>query len=111
MRIATRFLLAIFVITGGYIFELVPLTQAETTYYLQFCAARLPGIDAAQVFTDEVVDDIYRRADGNFRMTNTLGEEAVRLYREDTSFKMLLEGVEERGDIREKIGGYGIHPS
>ncbi len=86
----------------AYLFELAPLTEAETTYYLQFCAARLPGIDAAQVFTDEVVDDIYRRANGNFRMTNILGEETVQPHREDTSFMVLLEGVEEHGDTRKK---------
>ncbi len=86
----------------AYLFELAPLSEAETTYYLQFCAARLPDIDAAQVFTDEVVDDIYRRAQGNFRMTNILGEEAVQPHREDTSFMVLLEGVEGRVDTRKE---------
>lgn len=89
----------------AYLFELAPLTEAETTYYLQFCAARLPGIDAAQVFTDEVVDDIYRRAHGNFRKINILGEEAVQPHREDTSFMVLLEGVKERGESRKKQSG------
>lgn len=84
------------------LFELSPLSEAETIYYLQFCAARLPGIDTAQVFTDEVVDDIYHRAQGNFRLTNILGEEAVQPHREDTSFMVLLEGVEERGNSRKK---------
>ena len=84
------------------LFELSPLSEAETAYYLQFCAARLPEIDAAKVFTDQVISNIYTLAEGNFRRTNILGEETVKPYIVDTSFMVLLEGVEEGVDIENK---------
>lgn len=86
-------------------FELSPLSEDETAYYLQFCAARLPGIDAAKVFTDEVISNIYILAQGNFRRTNILGEESVKLYNDDTSFKALLEGDEEGVDMEHETPG------
>lgn len=76
-------------------FDLVPLTEDETGEYLQNCADRLTDIGAAKVFNEEFVDRIYTLAEGNFRKTNILGEEAVKPHCDDTSFMVLLEGVKE----------------
>ncbi len=86
-------------------FTLVPLSQAETGDYLRDCAARLKGIDAAKVFTDEVIQNIYELAKGNFRMTNILGEESAKTQSDDTSFMVLLDSVEESAEVREQIPG------
>ncbi len=80
-------------------FELTPLSASESVAYLQWCVSRLTGIDAAKVFTDEVLNDINDQAQGNFRIINLLGAEAVKPHNKDNSFMVLLEGVEEGGDI------------
>lgn len=74
-------------------FALAPLSATETADYLKNCTARLMDTDATKVFTDEVVGNIYSLAQGNFRMTNMLGEESVKIHGDDTSFMKLLEGV------------------
>ncbi len=79
-------------------FPLTPLSESETADYLENCAARLPDTDATKVFTDEIVGNIYSLAQGNFRMTNMLGEESVKIHGDDTSFMVLLEGVKDGGD-------------
>lgn len=76
-------------------FALAPLSESETADYLKNCAARLTDTDATKVFTDEVVGNIYSLAQGNFRMTNMLGEESVKIHGDDTSFMVLLEGVKD----------------
>ena len=83
-------------------FELSPLSEAETASYLQFCAARLPKIAAANVFTEEVISKICILAQGNFRRINILGEETIQPYIDDTSFMVLLEGVKEGVEIGNK---------
>ncbi len=95
---------------GEYHFALVPLSQAETANYLRDCAARLNDIDAAKVFSDEIIQNIYELAKGNFRMTNILGEESAGIHNDDTSFMVLLDSVEERAGEKERNSGKQKHP-
>ncbi|MGB3222767.1 MAG: hypothetical protein WBB23_08185, partial [Desulforhopalus sp.] len=71
------------------------LSEAETAAYLANCAARLMDIDATKIFTDEIVNNIYSLAKGNFRTTNILAAESVKIHGDDTSFMVLLDSVEE----------------
>jgi type II secretory pathway predicted ATPase ExeA/septal ring-binding cell division protein DamX len=92
-------------------FTLAPLSEAGTADYLENCAARLTDTDATKVFTDEVVGNIYSLAQGNFRMTNMLGEESVKIHGDDTSFMVLLEGVKDgvKGTKKRSDGGKYSH--
>lgn len=83
-------------------FNLTPLTEADTADYLRSCAARLMDMDATKVFNDEVVDNIYALAKGNFRKTNILGEESLKSHGDDTSFMVLLENVKEDVNVEEE---------
>ena len=76
-------------------FSLTSLSETETADYLANCAARLADIDAAKIFTDEVVNNIYSLAKGNFRTTNILAAESVKIHGDDTSFMVLLDSVKE----------------
>jgi type II secretory pathway predicted ATPase ExeA/septal ring-binding cell division protein DamX len=76
-------------------FSLSPLSETETADYLAKCAVRLTNVDAEKIFTDEVVSNIYSLAQGNFRTTNILGEESVKIHGDDTSFMVLLDSVKE----------------
>jgi type II secretory pathway predicted ATPase ExeA len=76
-------------------FSLSPLSETETADYLAKCAVRLTNVDTAKIFTDEVVSNIYSLAQGNFRTTNILGEESVKIHGDDTSFMVLLDSVKE----------------
>jgi type II secretory pathway predicted ATPase ExeA len=81
---------------------LTPLSEAETADYLEDCASRMTGLDVAEVFTDEVVSNIYELAKGNFKMTNILGEESAKIHGDDTSFIVLLDSVNEGVDGKGK---------
>jgi type II secretory pathway predicted ATPase ExeA/septal ring-binding cell division protein DamX len=87
-------------------FALTPLSEVETGDYLKDCAVRLPGIDAAEVFADEVIDSIYTLAKGNFKKTNILGEESVRTPGVDTSFMLSLENYKEGNENEERKTGF-----
>jgi type II secretory pathway predicted ATPase ExeA/septal ring-binding cell division protein DamX len=76
-------------------FSLSALSETETADYLANCAARLTDIDAAKIFTDEIVNNIYSLAKGNFRTTNILAAESVKIHGDDTSFMVLLDSVKE----------------
>lgn len=76
-------------------YSLSSLSETETAAYLANCAARLTNIDAAKIFTDEIVNNIYSLARGNFRTTNILAEESVKIHGDDTSFMVLLDSVKE----------------
>lgn len=76
-------------------FSLSSLSETETADYLTNCAARLSDIDAAKIFTDEIVNNIYSLARGNFRTTNILAAETVKIHGDDTSFMVLLDSVNE----------------
>ncbi|GAB6193564.1 AAA family ATPase [Desulfocastanea catecholica] len=90
-------------------FALAPLSATETADYLKHCAARLTDTDATKVFTEEVVGNIYSLAQGNFRMTNMLGEESVNIHSDDTSFMKLLEGVKDGINSARKRSDEGIY--
>ncbi len=92
-------------------FELTPLSKAETVDYLRNCAARLTGIDASNVFTDEAVTNIAELAKGNFRMINILGEESVKTPGDDTSFMVLLKSIKEGVLAGDGISGDGLYPN
>jgi type II secretory pathway predicted ATPase ExeA/septal ring-binding cell division protein DamX len=83
-------------------FPLAPLSEAETADYLEDCAARLTDMDATEIFTEEVISNIYELAKGNFRMTNILGEESAKINGDDTSFMVLLDSVKESDDAKGK---------
>lgn len=91
--------------TGELHVKLEPLTSEETGEYLDFCGKKIPDFDTGSVFTPEVVADIYKISEGNFRMTNILAEEAVQKNGDDTSFMVLLENVKE--DIGESADENG----
>ena len=76
-------------------FDLRPLSEVETADYLQNCCTRLTDQGVTKVFSEEVVNNIYSLAKGNFRTTNILGEETVKSHTADTSFMVLLDGVKE----------------
>lgn len=76
-------------------FSLSSLSEPETAAYLANCAARLTDIDAAMIFTDEIINNIYSLAKGNFRTTNILAAESVKIHGDDTSFMVLLDSVKE----------------
>lgn len=80
-----------------------PLSEEETLEYLLHSCTKLPDVDGEVIFTEEVVHNIYQLADGNFRMTNILAEEAIQKEGNDTSFMVLLENVKE--DVGEKGDG------
>jgi type II secretory pathway predicted ATPase ExeA/septal ring-binding cell division protein DamX len=90
-------------------FALTPLSENETVDYLENCVVRLPGSDGKKVFTDEVVDNIYSLAQGNFRITNMLGEESMKIHGGDTSFMVLLESVKDGGVKVKKQPDEGKH--
>jgi len=83
-------------------FPLAPLSEAETADYLEDCAGRLTDMDATEVFTEEVISNIYEMAEGNFRMTNILGEESAKIHGDDTSFMALLDNANESVDAKGK---------
>ncbi|TKB23555.1 hypothetical protein FCL47_21895 [Desulfopila sp. IMCC35006] len=91
-------------------FELTPLSASESVAYLQWCASRLTGIDVEKVFSDAVLHDMSDQAHGNFRKINLLGAEAVKPHNSDNSFMVLLEGVEEGGDIEEEVPPRARYP-
>jgi type II secretory pathway predicted ATPase ExeA/septal ring-binding cell division protein DamX len=76
-------------------FSLSSLSETETAAYLANCTARLTDIDAEKIFTDEIVNNIYSLAKGNFRTTNILAAESVKIHGDDTSFMVLLDSVKE----------------
>ncbi len=88
-------------------FELSPLSEAETAAYLQYCASRLPSKDAAGLFTDEVINSIFSVAQGNFRMTNILGQETVTSRNDENSFVENMESDEEGVEV-ETAPSYAI---
>lgn len=83
-------------------FSLSSLSETETADYLASCATRLPDVDAAKIFTDEIVSNIYSLARGNFRTTNILAAESVKIHGDDTSFMVLLDSVKEDSTGKKK---------
>lgn len=75
--------------------SLDPLSEEETEGYLSHCISKIPDMDAALVYTPEVIGNIFKVSGGNFRMTNILAEEALQKDGDDTSFMVLLENVKE----------------
>lgn len=75
-------------------FALQPLTREETAGYLRDYVSRLPDKKATEFFGEEVVDSILALAKGNFRETAHLAKESIKIQEEDSSFMVLLEGVD-----------------
>ncbi len=76
-------------------FKLKPMTKEETGAYLHGYATHCTEFENPQIFDDETTDNIYDVARGNLRMTNILAEEALKAYKEETSFMGLLNSVKE----------------
>lgn len=74
-------------------FTLRPLNVNETYTYLNFCMNQDKGVGEKEIFTREATEKIFSMANGNFRMTNILAEEALQSLSSDTSFMVLLENV------------------
>ena len=74
-------------------FTLRPLSANETYGYLNFCMQKDTAGQDKEVFSREATEKIYSMANGNFRMTNILAEEALQSLGSDTSFMVLLENV------------------
>jgi type II secretory pathway predicted ATPase ExeA/septal ring-binding cell division protein DamX len=89
-------------------FELSPLSINETADYLHSCAVRITGTDVSNVFTDDVITNIYGVSKGNFRLINILGDESVKTPAEDTSFMVLLKDLKEGIYPGEGTSGRGI---
>ena len=75
-------------------FSLELLDSAATYSYLNFCMNRGKS-NGKEIFSPEMSEKIFMVADGNFRMTNTLAEESLRLFTADTSFMVLLDNVQD----------------
>ncbi len=74
-------------------FDVLPLTEQETSDYLRIYLERLdhPGKD--KVCSDEVVRNIHGLAKGKFRRINLLAEESLRSHGEDSL--MLFDSVND----------------
>ncbi len=89
-------------------FDLLPLTEQETSDYLRTFFERLPSADRAKVFNVEVVRNIHSLAKGKFRKINLLANESLRSHGDDTSFKVLFDTVKdvnEAEDDKQEAGG------
>ena len=82
-------------------FDLLPLTEQETSDYLRTCSERLPTSERRKVFNDEVVRNIHSLAKGKFRMINFLANESLRSHGDDTSFMVLLDSVNDTAEAEE----------
>ncbi len=74
---------------------LSPLSEAETAAYLVHCLQRFWGGQDDQGIERTVIGDIYRSAQGNFRLTNQAAEEALINRQDDASFLTLLKTMEQ----------------
>jgi hypothetical protein len=74
-------------------YALAELTRGETRQYLRFCfdAAEVREGQFADIFTDEAAADIFDKARGNLRLTNSLAREALAASCADTSCMIPLE--------------------
>lgn len=79
-------------------FDLPALDSDETFEYLNYSVNKVSDPDVKDVFTREASDKLYGLAQGNFRMTNILAEEALNSVNTDTSFMVLLDNVREKGE-------------
>jgi type II secretory pathway predicted ATPase ExeA/septal ring-binding cell division protein DamX len=89
-------------------FNLRPLRINETYSYLNYCMQAGTGGEEKEVFARDAAEKIYSMANGNFRMTNILADEALQSLNSDTSFMVLLEnvgGAESRSGKRWKGKG------
>ena len=91
-------------------FDLLPLTEIETSEYLQSCLGRMPNQDKRKVFNDEVIRNIHSLAKGRFRRVNILADESLRSHGDDTSFMVLLDSVQDEAEAEDKkeMGGFGL---
>lgn len=76
-------------------FDLLPLTEQETSDYLRTCSERLLSPDKRKVFNDEVARNIHAISKGKFRKINKLADESLRSHGDDTSFMALLGSVKD----------------
>lgn len=83
-------------------FDVLPLTEQETSDYLSIYLERLDHPDKRKVFNDEVVRNIHGLAKGKFRRINLLAEESLRSHGDDTSFMVLLDSVKDEEADAEK---------
>jgi type II secretory pathway predicted ATPase ExeA len=76
-------------------FELLPLTEQETSDYLHYCLERLDHPDKKKVCSDEAVDNIHALAKGKFRRINLLADGLLRSPSKDTSVAVLFDSVKD----------------
>lgn len=79
-------------------FDLPALDSDETFEYLNYSVNKASEPGVKDVFTREASDKLFGIAQGNFRMTNILAEEALQSVDTDTSFMVLLDNVREKDD-------------
>ncbi|MBU1567862.1 MAG: AAA family ATPase [Proteobacteria bacterium] len=79
-------------------FDVLPLTEQETSDYLSEYLGRLDKPDK-KVFSDEEVRNIHGKAKGKFRKINLLADESLRPHGDETSFMVLLESFKDEADI------------
>ncbi len=82
-------------------FDLLPLTEEETSEYLRTCSERLPTSERRKVFNAEVVRNIHSLAKGRFRKIKFLANESLSSHGDDTSFMVLLDNVEDAAEAEE----------
>ena len=82
-------------------FDLLPLTEQETSDYLRTCSERLPTSERRKVFNDEVVRNIHSLAKGKFRKIHLLANESLRSHGDEPSFMVLLDSVNDAVEAEE----------
>ncbi len=76
-------------------FDILPLTEQDTSEYLQSCYQRLDDSDNLQFFNDEVVGSIYALAKGDFRKTLDLANESLRSHNDDAFNTVLIDNLKD----------------
>ena len=83
-------------------FDLLPLTEQETSDYLHTFWERLPSPERKMVFNDEVVRNIHNVAKGKFRKINLLAHESLQSSPgDDPSFMVLLDSVQDAAEAED----------
>ncbi len=92
-------------------FDVLPLTEQETSDYLRICMGRLAYLGKKMVCGDDYVRNIHRLAKGRFRRINLLAEESLRSHGDDPSFMVLSDRVKDDESEAEKNGQESLFPA
>lgn len=91
-------------------FDVLPLTEQETSDYLRICFARYNHPGNKKVCSDEVVRNIHGLAKGKFRRINLLADESLQSHGDDTSFMVLFDSVKDDEAEAEKNDRESVLP-